>query len=208
MRGSKGSCLLALLVMLHSTLLTPECTCNVSGHFPRSRVYGDGDAGTLPLLQPATLLHPLGHSSRSPGSMHIPPFQNSLPGTAMASTCLVPHCRDTGSWADSLQEVGAPVLEWGSLSCSISFPLVTRIPAPPVSFLGICHEESCEGNGDHDACPPICFSVLGGSRAHETSACSLLLGQWEWGQGKMMDCSPCTLPHSPILSSYRSLEQC
>ncbi|XP_066179034.1 solute carrier family 23 member 3 isoform X5 [Sylvia atricapilla] len=40
MRGSKGSCLLALLVMVYSSLLTPECTCNVSGHFPRARDAG------------------------------------------------------------------------------------------------------------------------------------------------------------------------
>ncbi|NXH79543.1 S23A3 protein, partial [Edolisoma coerulescens] len=37
----------------------------------------------------------------------------SLPGTAMASTCLVPHCRDTGSWADSLREVSGAVLVSG-----------------------------------------------------------------------------------------------
>ncbi|XP_023786920.1 solute carrier family 23 member 3 isoform X3 [Cyanistes caeruleus] len=29
-------------------------------------------------------------------------------GTAMASTCLVPHCRDTRSWAESLQEAHVP----------------------------------------------------------------------------------------------------
>lgn len=79
--------------------------------------------------------------------MHIPPFQNSLPGTAMASTCLVPHCRDTGSWADSLQEVGAPVLEWGSLSCPISFPLVTRIPAPQSLFLGFAMKRVVKATG-------------------------------------------------------------
>lgn len=141
MRGSKESWLLAPLVMVHNILLTPECTCNISGHSPRVRAYGDGDAGTLVLLQPAvSLLHALGYGSRSPGSTCITPFQNSLPGTAMASTCLVPHCRDTGTWADSLREVGAPVLGWRSPSCSISFPHVTYIPVPPVSFSGICHE--------------------------------------------------------------------
>lgn len=93
--------------------------------------------------------------------MCITPFQNSFPGTAMASTCLVPQCRDTGSWADSLQEVGAPVLEWGSLSCSISFPLGTHIPVPPVSFPGICHEERYEGNGDHDARPSMFLCAWG-----------------------------------------------
>lgn len=118
----------------------------------------------------------------------------------MASTCLVPHCRDTGSWADSLQEVSAPVLEWESLSCSISFPLVTHIPVPTVSFPGICHEERHKGNGDHVACPCICFSVLMVSRARETRACSQLLGQWECGQGKVLDCFPCIQPHRPILS--------
>lgn len=100
------------------------------------------------------------------------------------------------------------MLEWGSLSRSISFPLVTHVPVSKISFPGICHEEGCEGNGDHDACPCICFSVLGVSRACETSTCSQLLGQWECGQGKVLDCFPCILTHRPILSSFRSLEQC
>ncbi|XP_066179033.1 solute carrier family 23 member 3 isoform X4 [Sylvia atricapilla] len=39
-------------------------------------------------------------------SSHLSPSASTdRNGTAMASTCLVPHCRDTGSWADSLQEV-------------------------------------------------------------------------------------------------------
>ncbi|XP_041329499.1 solute carrier family 23 member 3 isoform X2 [Pyrgilauda ruficollis] len=42
-------------------------------------------------------------------SSHLSPGASTdRNGTAMASTCLVPHCRDTGSWADSLQEAHAP----------------------------------------------------------------------------------------------------
>ncbi|KAI1237253.1 hypothetical protein IHE44_0014511 [Lamprotornis superbus] len=44
-------------------------------------------------------------------SSHLSPGASTdRNGTAMASTCLVPHCRDTGSWADSLQEVSGAVL--------------------------------------------------------------------------------------------------
>ena len=72
MRGSKGSCLLAPLVMIHSTLLAPKRTRNASGRLPRVRAYEDGDAGTLALLQPAaSVLHALGPSSRSPASTRI-----------------------------------------------------------------------------------------------------------------------------------------
>lgn len=35
MKGSKGSCLMAPLVMVHSTLLTPEHTRNASGATPQ-----------------------------------------------------------------------------------------------------------------------------------------------------------------------------
>lgn len=139
--------------------------------------------------------------------MCITPFQNSFPGTAMASTCLVPQCRDTGSWADSLQEVGAPVLEWGSLSCSISFPLGTHIPVPQSLFLGFAMKRGMKAMGIVMHIQ-VCFSVLGVNGVCETSTCSQLLGQWECGQGKVLDCSPCILPHRPILSSFRSLEQC
>ncbi|NWT28115.1 S23A3 protein, partial [Cardinalis cardinalis] len=60
----------AMVLSSHLTLLTPECTCNVSD-------------------------------------------------TAMASTCLVPHCRDTGSWADSLQEVSGAVLISGLIQLAL-----------------------------------------------------------------------------------------
>ncbi|XP_062354061.1 solute carrier family 23 member 3 isoform X3 [Cinclus cinclus] len=44
-------------------------------------------------------------------SSHLSPGASTdRNGTAMASTCLVPRCRDTGSWADSLQEVSGAVL--------------------------------------------------------------------------------------------------
>ncbi|NXF11615.1 S23A3 protein, partial [Smithornis capensis] len=71
----------------------------------------------LPLVQipsfeylvPAMVLS----SHLSPASMCITSLQNSLLGTAMASTCPAPHCTVEGSRATSLQEVSGAVLVSG-----------------------------------------------------------------------------------------------
>ncbi|NWT05160.1 S23A3 protein, partial [Mionectes macconnelli] len=71
----------------------------------------------LPLVQipsfeylvPAMVLS----SHLSPTSTCITSLQNSLPGTAMASTCPAPHCTVIGSQAALLQEVSGAVLVSG-----------------------------------------------------------------------------------------------
>ncbi|NWY48301.1 S23A3 protein, partial [Sylvia atricapilla] len=104
----------------------------------------------LPLVQipsfeylvPAMVLS----SHLSPRSTCFRPFQNSLPGTAMASTCLVPHCRDTGSWADSLQEVSGAVLISGLIQLVLGVSGVCgwaarhcgpMVLAPSLSIIGL-----------------------------------------------------------------------
>ncbi|XP_037999113.1 solute carrier family 23 member 3 isoform X4 [Motacilla alba alba] len=67
-------------------------------------------------------------------------------GTAMASTCLVPHYRDTGSWADSLQEVSGAVLISGLIQVVLGVSGVCgwaarhcgpMVLAPSLSIIGL-----------------------------------------------------------------------
>lgn len=78
--------------------------------------------------------------------MCITPFQNSLPGTAMANTCLVPHCRDTGSWADSLQEVGVPGNR-GPYPAPSAFHLSPISLYPQTLFLGFAMKRVAKAMG-------------------------------------------------------------
>ncbi|NWZ77549.1 S23A3 protein, partial [Poecile atricapillus] len=93
-------------------------------------------------LVPAMVLS----SHLSPRSMCVTPFQNFLPGTAMASTCLVPHCRDTRSWAESLQEVSGAVLISGLIQLVLGVSGVCgwaaqhcgpMVLAPSLSIIGL-----------------------------------------------------------------------
>ncbi|NXT41987.1 S23A3 protein, partial [Pelecanoides urinatrix] len=77
----------------------------------------------LPLVQipsfeylvPAMVLS----SHLSPVYTHIVSLQNSLPGTAVASTCPAPHCAVAGSWTTSLREVSGAVLISGLVQLAL-----------------------------------------------------------------------------------------
>ncbi|XP_066179031.1 solute carrier family 23 member 3 isoform X3 [Sylvia atricapilla] len=80
-------------------------------------------------------------------SSHLSPSASTdRNGTAMASTCLVPHCRDTGSWADSLQEVSGAVLISGLIQLVLGVSGVCgwtarhcgpMVLAPSLSIIGL-----------------------------------------------------------------------
>ncbi|CAN8218669.1 unnamed protein product [Coccothraustes coccothraustes] len=80
-------------------------------------------------------------------SSHLSPGTSTdRNGTAMASTCLVPHCRDTGSWADSLQEVSGAVLISGLIQLALGVSGVCgwaarhcgpMVLAPSLSIIGL-----------------------------------------------------------------------
>ncbi|KAM4776866.1 solute carrier family 23 member 3 isoform 3-T3 [Cyanocitta cristata] len=80
-------------------------------------------------------------------SSHLSPGANTnRNGTAMASTCLVPHCRDTGSWADSLREVSGAVLVSGLIQLVLGVSGVCgwaarhcgpMVLAPSLSIIGL-----------------------------------------------------------------------
>ncbi|XP_071291220.1 solute carrier family 23 member 3 [Agelaius tricolor] len=80
-------------------------------------------------------------------SSHLSPGASTdRNGTAMASTCLVPHCRDTGSWADSLQEVSGAVLISGLIQLVLGVSGVCgwaarhcgpMVLAPSLSIIGL-----------------------------------------------------------------------
>uniref|UniRef100_A0A8U7MR13 Solute carrier family 23 member 3 n=1 Tax=Corvus moneduloides TaxID=1196302 RepID=A0A8U7MR13_CORMO len=80
-------------------------------------------------------------------SSHLSPgASTNRNGTAMASTCLVPHCRDTGSWADSLREVSGAVLVSGLIQLVLGVSGVCgwaarhcgpMVLAPSLSIIGL-----------------------------------------------------------------------
>ncbi|XP_030133198.4 solute carrier family 23 member 3 isoform X1 [Taeniopygia guttata] len=80
-------------------------------------------------------------------SSHLSPGASTdRNGTAMANTCLVPHCRDTGSWADSLQEVSGAVLISGLIQLVLGVSGVCgwavrhcgpMVLAPSLSIIGL-----------------------------------------------------------------------
>ncbi|XP_056351856.1 solute carrier family 23 member 3 [Oenanthe melanoleuca] len=80
-------------------------------------------------------------------SSHLSPGASTdRNGTAIASTCLVPHCRDTGSWADSLQEVSGAVLISGLIQLVLGVSGVCgwaarhcgpMVLAPSLSIIGL-----------------------------------------------------------------------
>ncbi|KAM4897324.1 solute carrier family 23 member 3 isoform 2-T2 [Sylvia borin] len=80
-------------------------------------------------------------------SSHLSPSASTdRNGTAMASTCLVPHCRDTRSWADSLQEVSGAVLISGLIQLVLGVSGVCgwaarhcgpMVLAPSLSIIGL-----------------------------------------------------------------------
>ncbi|NXQ39340.1 S23A3 protein, partial [Catharus fuscescens] len=80
-------------------------------------------------------------------SSHLSPRASTdRNGTAMASTCLVPQCRDTESWADSLQEVSGAVLISGLIQFMLGVSGVCgwaawhcgpMVLAPSLSIIGL-----------------------------------------------------------------------
>ncbi|XP_005519768.1 PREDICTED: solute carrier family 23 member 3 isoform X2 [Pseudopodoces humilis] len=80
-------------------------------------------------------------------SSHLSPSASTdRNGTAMASTCLVPHCRDTRSWAESLQEVSGAVLVSGLIQLVLGVSGVCgwaaqhcgpMVLAPTLSIIGL-----------------------------------------------------------------------
>ncbi|NXV75667.1 S23A3 protein, partial [Atlantisia rogersi] len=73
-------------------------------------------------------------------------FQNSLPGTAVASTCPAPHCANAGSRAASLQEVSGAVLVSGLVQLALGMSGVCgwaawrcgpMVLAPSFSIIGL-----------------------------------------------------------------------
>ncbi|XP_018863085.1 solute carrier family 23 member 3 isoform X4 [Parus major] len=80
-------------------------------------------------------------------SSHLSPTASTdRNGTAMASTCLVPHCRDTRSWAESLQEVSGAVLVSGLIQVVLGVSGVCgwaaqhcgpMVLAPTLSIIGL-----------------------------------------------------------------------
>jgi len=150
-RGSKRCCLLGSVVMGHSTLLSPECTCNAAGHSP-----GSGLMRMLALLQPAAQCTHASHPPEIPSQAQPWPTC-ALHHTVPSQGAGLPRCE---RWV---------LLTWaGDSSCSTSTPLVTHVPAPPDPFpalLGIAtnkggHKGMCKGDGGHGARGCVCSPGL------------------------------------------------
>ncbi|XP_066046226.1 solute carrier family 23 member 3 isoform X4 [Chamaea fasciata] len=80
-------------------------------------------------------------------SSHLSPSSSTdRNGTIMARTCLIPNCRDTGSWVDSLQEVSGAVLISGLIQSVLGVSGVCgwaaqhcgpMVLAPSLSIIGL-----------------------------------------------------------------------
>ncbi|NXV93201.1 S23A3 protein, partial [Calonectris borealis] len=166
----------------------------------------------LPLVQipsfeylvPAMVLS----SHLSPAYTHIASLQNSLPGTAVASTCPAPHCAVAGSWTASLREVSGAVLISGLVQLALGMsgmcgwaarhcgPMVL---APSLSIIGLsAYKEAaffCSTNWG----VALLLMLLAVTFSQHLGSCRLPFCAWPQARGGSME------PFVPTLRTFSVL---